>query len=205
MTSRQGMTFPILVGGLVGGILSSIPFCNILNCFCCSLLALGGAIAGGLLASQANQAGRFMNVGEGALAGALAGLGAGVLSAIIDFGIQMAFPRNLEAAMFMKNFGNNPEAQKAMRQVMALLDKPFLFFMVGLVAKTIFGSVFGALGGLLGVLIVRKPQPPQVPPLTSAWNLPPAGPPPPADPFAPPPPPEEPPKKDGNNPFGAGI
>lgn len=211
MNTREGLAYPVIVGGLVGGILSSIPICNMLNCFCCSLLVLGGAIAGGMLASQANKVGKYMNTGEGALAGALAGLGAGVLSALIEMGIQMIIPRAFDPSMILKNLGDNPEAQRAVRQWMKILDKPLLLFGISLVFKTIFGAMFGALGGLIGVLIVRKPQLPPAPPATTTWTVPPAEPPAPSGPVSPPPmggsgPAGPSSSTDShNNPFGADI
>ncbi len=63
-------TQPVLLGGLVIGVLSALPVISIANC-CCLWIAGGGAVAAYLGQQQA--ADRF-SVGDGALYGALAGL-----------------------------------------------------------------------------------------------------------------------------------
>ena len=74
---------PMIIGGVIGGVLSSIPGISCLNC--CGLLYIAsGAIAIYLIQKEV----KSINLEDGALvgagSGAIAGLVAGILGTIID-------------------------------------------------------------------------------------------------------------------------
>ncbi len=70
---------PVLAGTLTGIVLTTIPPCCCLNCFCCLNFIIAGAVAGALYGRAAARIGWYAALGEGALAGLLAGLLSGIV------------------------------------------------------------------------------------------------------------------------------
>src|SRR5512139_2467526 len=78
-TREVNYTVPVLIGGLAGAALTILPpFC----CLCCLNAAIGGGIAGGMLARAAGYPPLERGALVGALAGALTGVGYTVLDAL---------------------------------------------------------------------------------------------------------------------------
>src|SRR5689334_2371210 len=74
---------PALLGGLIVGLLSALPFIN----YCCCIWAIGGGLLAGMLYIKASPT--PVPTGEGAIVGALAGVVGGVIYLII--GLPIAF------------------------------------------------------------------------------------------------------------------
>jgi hypothetical protein len=80
---------PALLGGTVGGVLSSIPLLNLLNCCFCLLNVAGAALAVSLyLKEHPNER---LSSNDAALCGALAGVTAGVITGVLDIVIKLVF------------------------------------------------------------------------------------------------------------------
>ena len=77
---------PALIGGVVLGLLSVIPFVSAVNVCCCLWAILGGMLATYLYVKNSPTP---ANAGDGAVLGALAGLIGGVISVIL--GIPVAY------------------------------------------------------------------------------------------------------------------
>ena len=69
---------PALIGGLVAGVLSALPLVNFLNACCCLWVVSGGIIAAYLLQERDPNP---IQVGDGALVGLMAG----VVGALVNF------------------------------------------------------------------------------------------------------------------------
>ncbi len=190
-------TGPILIGGLVGGVLTGIPIVNCLNCFCCSLYILGGGIAGMMYARNAATMNVFPTAGQGALTGGLAGGLAGVIGALIGGVINFA----LSAVGMLDN-----DPSEIVEQLPPDLDPEVAEWiiwgaetfggppnvgtvMIGVGFGLFLGFLFGMIGGAIGCAMSRKPPvatpAPAAPPPFSPPSVPPsAGGPPPQDPIA---------------------
>src|ERR1700730_8806440 len=79
---------PALIGGLVAGVLSVIPFVSI----CVCLWAIGGGVLGGCLFIK--DSATPVSVGSGATIGALAGVVAGVIRIVIGIPVSLMLARN---------------------------------------------------------------------------------------------------------------
>src|SRR5689334_15717069 len=164
---------PALLGGLFIGALSSLPIIEKGNLCCCLWVVTGGVLAAWLM--QQNTP-RPVTLGEGAVAGLLAGLFGVVVMAVIrgTFAVIFGVPNMAdEIKRGMEAGARDPEARafvEGMGPLVLLGIFGVVFAMVSMVMATI--------GGLLGAVIFRrKPNgaaPPQAPP--------PSGP---AGPFAP--------------------
>lgn len=133
---------PGLVGGAVGGVLSSIPFLNLLNaCFC--LLNMVGAVVAVSMHLKDHPDERLSN-GEAALCGAIAGATAGFIASILGFVVSLAF-----GTLMSGLYANLPEfaGSMAVSGIGTLLWTPFA--MIGYAAM-------GALGGFLGMQLLFK-------------------------------------------------
>ena len=138
---------PALLGGLIVGLLSSIPFVN----YCCCIWAIGG---GGLACYLYMKSSPVpISTGDGAVLGALAGVIGAVLYLII--GIPIAY------------FISGAAMEDAFRQ--ANIHLPFtgllLFIVSGLIGGLVL-LVLSVIGGLIAVPIFekRKNAPPPPPP-----------------------------------------
>src|SRR5688500_19988055 len=70
---------PAVIGGVVLGLLSAIPFVNFVNACCCLWAILGGLLASYLYVKNSPTP---VNAGDGAIVGAIAGVVGGLISLI---------------------------------------------------------------------------------------------------------------------------
>jgi hypothetical protein len=139
---------PAILGGLIVGILSAIPFVN----YCCCIWAIGGGFLATFLYIKSSPV--PVRVGDGAVVGALAGVVGGLLYLMIGLPIAILFGA---AAM-----------EEAMRNsgVQMPLTGPLLM-VVSCIIAAIFLLILALIGGLIAVPIVEKrkdaapPAPPQ--------------------------------------------
>ena len=138
---------PALLGGLVVGLLSSIPLIN----YCCCIWAIGGGGLATYLYLKSSPT--PIATGDGAVLGALAGVVGAVLYLVI--GLPIAY------------FLGSAQVEEAFRQ--ANVELPFtgpLLFIVGGLAVGVFLLIMSVIGGLIAVPIFekRKNAPPPPPP-----------------------------------------
>ena len=157
------------LGGLFIGVLSALPIVGAANCCCCLWIVSGGALAAYLEVQQKN---RTLTGGEGAAVGALAGvIGAFVWLPIVAVARGGARPRSSSAILeeIVRNARDMPpEAREVLENMGAARGVAgylllFFFQLVG-------GSIFAAIGGVLGAMYFKKEVPPAlggnwVPPL----------------------------------------
>jgi hypothetical protein len=141
---------PALLGGLVVGLLSSVPFIN----YCCCIWAIaGGGLAGFLYIKNSPIPVRS---GDGAILGALAGVIGGLLYLIV--GVPIAYFVSGGGAEMIRAF-----ERAGMEVPMA---GPGLFIVGGLIGALVL-VILSVVGGLLAVPIFEKRKngtPPVTPP-----------------------------------------
>jgi hypothetical protein len=161
----SGRLQPALYGGLFIGVLSALPIVNMGNCCCCLWVVAGGALAVYLRQQNMPYA---VNSSEGALMGLLAGLIGGVIAALISIPM-MAVMGPFQQRMIeqiLNSRADIPEESRDMIEKMMQRNAGLgaAAFAFGLVVQVIVGTVFGMLGGLLGVAMFKKELPPPPPP-----------------------------------------
>ncbi len=151
----QGMFTPALVGGVVAGVITALPF---LGCFCCLWIIGGAMLAAYLLARNSPVS---LTAGEGAIVGIFTGIIAAVVDAFISVPFQ-ALNRDF-AQKFMDQvshfFEDLPEGWESIIERAGAGTTPALFLLGLLVSATVFAA-FGALGGVIGVSLFGKKTPP---------------------------------------------
>lgn len=154
---------PALIGGVMIGVLSALPFIQVANC-CCAWVLFGGAMAAFLMQQNHPEP---IHVGDGAIVGLLAGVvGAFVwLFVSIPINLAMAPIQRGMAQRMLKNASSLPPELRAVFEsasgggaVVGAATVMFFFVMLFV------GSLFAMFGGIFGALLFRKSQPPVIPP-----------------------------------------
>jgi hypothetical protein len=152
---------PALFGGLFIGVLSALPLINFANC-CCLWVISGGVLATYLMQQNHPYA---VTAADGALAGLLAGLFGGILGVMLAVPIEMAMgpvQQRLIERLILSN-PDIPAETRTLFENMAGRGVSGLLIVLRLMFSVVIGSIFGMLGGLLGVALFKKkdlPPPP---------------------------------------------
>jgi hypothetical protein len=165
---------PALLGGLFIGVLSALPFVNLLNC-CCLWVITGGMLAAYVMQQNTPYP---ISIGDGVIVGFGAGLVGGIVSFLLSFPLNYYLGPLMTGVYqgFVRNGRQDMPAEA--RHFIAQIGPRGVVIIGGLVFGMI-SLVFGTIGGMLGALFFRAPAPPaQVRPPVP----PPAPPPPPAVP-----------------------
>lgn len=143
MTPRQQS---ILVGALVAGVLST-SYLAFINVLCCLGVIIGGAVA---TQQYASRGGGPVASGDGAVLGALAGVGGAILSQVLNrilrplgLGMQEIVMSWMEG---MQGQGMSPEMMEQMQSSGGGMGAMLFNLVIGLVLYAIFGAIGGALG-----------------------------------------------------------
>jgi hypothetical protein len=172
---------PAFLGGLFSGILSALPLVSIGNC-CCLWVIGGGVLASYLMLQRSAVENIESSLGDGLAVGLLAGVLGAFIFVVLSIPIDI-FMGPIQRRIVEQVFRSAGEMPPGLQEM--LRDTGFTVMSV--IAKLVFGVimiVFSAAGGLLGVVLFRKPAPPASPP----WSSPPDQyPPPPSTPTPPPP------------------
>ena len=155
---------PALIGGVVLGLLSVIPFVSAANLCCCLWAIIGGMLATYLYVKNSPVP---ATAADGAVLGAIAGIVGAVISVIVGIPIALAMGptmRNLIVSMLERM--DPQQADMMRRQLEASGDA------IGpLIVQSVLGGgllfVFAIIGGLLGVPLFEKrkggtPPPPPI-------------------------------------------
>lgn len=181
-----------LVGGVVLGVLSGLPYISLGNVFCCMWVVAGGALASYLYIKKSPTP---VDVGEGAMVGGMAGLIGAATSMIFGtpLSILMGHPELRLMIDLMERF--DPQKAEGYREGLEqVISRPFAeqffgsVFSLGSLLWVVIAAVFALVGGLLAVALFEKrkngagtppPPPPQFYGGTPGGNYAPPPPPPP--------------------------
>ena len=158
---------PAVIGGVVLGLLSAIPFVNFVNVCCCAWAILGGILASYLyVKNSATPA----NAGDGALVGAMAGGIGAVIYLVI--GIPLAFVSGPAMREMLINMMENIDPRQAeLFRGMAMQGESVASTIVSGLFGAVLLVVFAVIGGLIGIPLFEKrkgggampPPPPPAP------------------------------------------
>src|SRR5437660_2320519 len=154
---------PAIIGGLVVGLLSAIPFVNLLNVCCCLWAILGGALASYIYIKATPTP---VRAGDGAILGLLAGVVGAAIYIVIGIPINILLRGTMNAILLSMFERVNPAQVEMMRAMMTEQT------VLSVIIRGLFGAflllIFSTIGGLLGIPIFEKrkgdatpPPPPQ--------------------------------------------
>jgi hypothetical protein len=177
----ERMFKPALIGGVLLGILSSLPYINMANCCCCAWVIGGGALAAYLYVKDSPYP---VSMGNGILIGLFAGVIATVVSSL--FLIPLNFLLSYGGLGFAEQFRElaeqmpnmPPETREAIRKFSGRSDMSAILFLLHMVFTLAINCLFAMLGGVIGVAIFEKRKPGDPPDVHASYqppaNLPPA-------------------------------
>ena len=152
---------PALIGGVLLGLLSVIPFVNALNICCCLWAILGGMLASYLYVKNSPTP---ATPGDGALVGALAGLIGAVISIIL--GIPISYAMGPTMRNFMLGLVENMDRQQAemMRRQLEMSGESIAALIINALILAFLLFIFSVIGGLIGTALFEKRKGAAVPP-----------------------------------------
>ncbi len=154
MEERPDKLRPALIGGALIGIISAIPVISWINCFCCAGVIIGAILAVHLY--NKNLGGLELTSSEGVVIGLMAGASGALISTILTSMITGGVKRQIDQILEYST-EIPPEIQDVLIHIQEMGGNLF-FIIVGLVFSLIIFSIFGIIGGLIGVSILRKKQ-----------------------------------------------
>lgn len=158
---------PAVIGGVVLGLLSAIPFVNWVNTCCCAWAILGGLLASYLYVKNSPTPAK---AGDGALVGAMAGgVGAAIYVVIgIPVGI-VSEPTMREMLINLMSRIDPQQAELFQGMMDAQRGSTARAIITGLIGAVLL-VVFAVIGGLIGIPLFEKrkgggavPPPPPAP------------------------------------------
>ncbi len=164
MPQQPGKLVPAVWGGLLMGVISGVPVLSWINCACCAGIMAGGVLAVYLFRRQLDV--RYhMDMGDGASLGLLAG----VFGAIIGTALDQLFARFSYELLqkLITEYVHDPEMEAMMEQLRPGGGLMKMFAVFGFFVRLVMYTVFGLLGGLIGVkLFGQSKTPPYYPPVS---------------------------------------
>jgi hypothetical protein len=144
---------PTLLGGLLLGLLSSIPVVSYVNLICCAWVILGGFVAAFLWAKDGGR----LDKSTASYIGFLAGLWGAVIATSISSVMWMIQKDKVISQIYsqMQMTGSSmPEG--TMDMLVKMMESPLLIIAITFVFWLVINSIFATLGGFLCFLIVKK-------------------------------------------------
>jgi hypothetical protein len=157
---------PALVGGLFIGVLSALPIVGVFNCCCCLWVVSGGMIAAYLMQNASPLA---ITVGDGALGGLMAGLIGAIVDAILSVPIRL-MTGPLQTRLWQRFAENARDMPDSLRSLMEQGGTNG-GLLIGMIARFMFmlviGAVVATIGGMIGAAIFSRGKPAVAPPTES--------------------------------------
>lgn len=164
----------VIIGGVVIGVLSALPYVRLGNVICCLWIVMGGALASYLYIKKSATP---VNVGEGALIGGMAGLVGWAVETLIGPPLMVltGYPE-LRWMINLLERVNPQEAEKYQRNLEYLISRSFSeqffysIFSLQTLLNLLITIVFALVGGLVAIPLFEKrktdvmPPPPPPPP-----------------------------------------
>ena len=178
--NENKMLKPALIGGVLLGVLSALPFIGAFNCVCCAWVVAGGILAANLYIKDSPV---VVTLGRGALLGLFTGFIGSIISLLFSIPLNLisgggGMPVMEQIRERMDTMPNVPPETRAFFDSLANRpDLTALMMILGVVFTIIVFCIFAMLGSTIGVAIFEKRKigtpPPNASTYESPVNLPP--------------------------------
>lgn len=160
---NQKLISSAIVGGTVSALLFSVPFINIINCFCCAGIMLGGAAAV-VYYDRSFEIREIISPATALTIGLVSGLAGAFIAIFIDWMIYAMFGNwEMELInMLNDSLSDIPEMAEAMDELMFEIEseasKGFYFgrALIELVRNLILLPIFSIAGALIARIFINK-------------------------------------------------
>jgi hypothetical protein len=156
MPQKPDKFTPALYGGIIIGVLSGIPFLNLVNCLCCAGILFGGFMSVYFYKNNLTEEMDPLTSGETVGLGVFAGVFGAVFSSLLSRLLIFLFGDVMQEMIlgFLKSSGFLDSMTPEIRMKMSQPDPGSLI--TNIVAHFIICPLFGLLGGLIGYAVFRK-------------------------------------------------
>jgi hypothetical protein len=147
---------PALLGGLLIGVLSSLPIINVANC-CCLWVIAGGMLTVYLQQSKPEP----VETGDAVIGGLIAGLIGAVIVCVVSYVKLMVLGPVVQTYLdnVRQQLEGNPQIPPGVRDfVLNMMGGGGMLVMTALVTLPLY-AIFSMLGALLGTALFRKKPP----------------------------------------------
>lgn len=154
MTTRQQS---ILIGAVVTGVLSS-SYLSFINVVCCLGVVLGSMVA---VQQFTSRSGTSMEVGDGAVLGALSGVAGAILGSVFD---RLLRPLGLDSTTISQDMmeqmmqGQQGMSPDMMEQLQGGGSGGMMASVLGLLFGMVVYAIFGAVGGAIGAAVFGEDE-----------------------------------------------
>ena len=156
---------PALIGGVILGLLSAIPFVNFVNLCCCAWAILGGLLASYLYVKNSPTP---ASPGDGAIVGAIAGAIGAVVYLVVGIPLAILSGAAMREMMIKMMSSLDPRQADLLRAQMEAQGESISGIIVQSFIVALLIVVFAVVGGLIGIPLFEKrkggPLPPPPPP-----------------------------------------
>jgi len=160
---NQRLINSAIIGGTVSALLFSVPFINMINCFCCAGIMLGGAVAL-VYYDRSVEIREIISPATALTVGLVSGLAGAFISIFIDWLLFSVFGNwELELINILnESLGDMPEMAEAMDELLYEMEtealKGFYFgrVLMGLVRNLILLPIFSVGGALIARIFINK-------------------------------------------------
>ncbi|UCE07018.1 MAG: hypothetical protein JSW07_02980 [bacterium] len=150
MNSNPDKLVPAVIGGTIIGVISAVPGLNLINCFCCAGIILGGFFA--VFFYNKTLGDLELTYSDGALVGILAGIFGVIIGALINSIIGTNIEQIIEQVLqYAEDLP--PEAEDIL---LGLKENSTQLFILNIAFGLVINIIFGLIGGVLGVAILGK-------------------------------------------------
>lgn len=156
---------PALIGGVVLGLLSAIPFVNWVNLCCCLWAIVGGILASYLYVKNSPVP---ANAGDGAIVGAIAGAVGAVIYLVLGIPLSLLSGEAIQGMMINLVENLDPRQAELFRTQMEASRGDMSRVIIESLVGAVLLFVFTVIGGVIGIPLFEKrkggPVPPPPPP-----------------------------------------
>jgi hypothetical protein len=153
---------PALIGGVLLGLLSVIPFVSALNVCCCLWAILGGMLASYLYVKNSPTP---ATIGDGAIIGALAGAIGAAVAVIIGTPVSYAMGPTMRNLLLNLAESLDPrQAAEFRRQIEMSASDSILPVIINQLVLALLLFIFSIIGGLIGTALFEKRKGGAMPP-----------------------------------------
>lgn len=159
MNPKPDKILPALYGGIIMGLVSAIPFLNLINCLCCAGIILGGLLAVYFYKSNFTPDTPPFTSGDCMAVGAIAGVVGAIVSTVFSLLFVTMFGDVTKEFLleFLKDWDLPQEAIEGIEQAFAEQTTAFSIVTNFLLALVIY-PLFGLLGGVIGYNVYKPKQ-----------------------------------------------
>jgi len=149
---------PVVLGGLLIGVLSALPFVSVFNACCCLWVIVGGVLTSYLLQEQSRVP---LTAGTASVAGLQAGMVGAVVAAVLGAAVMVVMGGGVQQIDQLARDDMPPQLVEMFKRFQEL---PAAVWYVGpFLAYIIIFPIFSVIGALLGVAIFKRTPPPPPP------------------------------------------